>query len=110
MISGIRCNYLKVLVGVRRLDGGRPARHPTGRSAVKIAPGDFVNEHGIATAWSTGWMYFLSGPLPPEYNATPVCNQEVTEYHELKHSHKMFFDNVGSRYITFDNVFTVTKV
>ena len=76
----------------------------------KIAPGDFVNEHGIATAWSTGWMYFLSGPLPPEYNATPVCNQEVTEYHELKHSHKMFFDNVGSRYITFDNVFTVTKV
>ena len=33
-------------------------------------------------------------PLPPEYNATPVCNQELTEYHELKHSHKMFFDNV----------------
>jgi len=41
-------------------------------------PGDFVNFR----------------PLPPEYNATPVCNQEVTEYHELKHSHKMFFDNV----------------
>ena len=33
-------------------------------------------------------------PLPPEYIATPVCNQELTEYHELKHSHKMFFDNV----------------
>ncbi len=44
----------------------------------KIAPGDFVNFR----------------PLPPEDNATPVCNQELTEYHKLKHSHKMFFDNV----------------
>jgi hypothetical protein len=44
----------------------------------KIAPGDFVNFR----------------PLTPEYNATPVRNQELTEYHELKHSHKMFFDNV----------------
>jgi len=33
-------------------------------------------------------------PLLPEYNATPVCNQELTEYHELKHSRKMFLDNV----------------
>jgi hypothetical protein len=41
-------------------------------------PGDFVNFR----------------PLPPEYSATLVCNQELTEYHELKHSHKMFFDNV----------------
>ncbi len=44
----------------------------------KIAPGDFVNFR----------------PLPPEYSATLVCNQELTEYHELKHSHKMFFDHV----------------
>ena len=60
----------------------------------KFAPGDFVNFR----------------PLPPEYSAIPVCNQELTEYHELIHSHKMFFDNVLSCYITFDNVFTVTKV
>jgi hypothetical protein len=40
-------------------------------------------------------------PLPPEYNATPDCNQGLTEYHELKHSHKMFFDHVISRWITF---------
>jgi hypothetical protein len=33
-------------------------------------------------------------PLLPKYNATPVCNQELTEYHELKHSRKMFLDNV----------------
>jgi hypothetical protein len=48
----------------------------------------------------------LSGlnTLPPEYNATPVCNQELTEYHELKDSHKMFFDNVLSRYITLHHV------
>ncbi len=44
----------------------------------KIAPGNFVNFR----------------PLPPEDNATLVCNQELTEYHELKHSHKMFFDHV----------------
>ena len=44
----------------------------------KIAPGDFVNFR----------------PLPPEYSATPVCNQGFTEYHELKHSHKILFDNV----------------
>ena len=41
-------------------------------------PGDFLNFR----------------PLPPEYSATPVCNQGFTEYHELKHSHKMFFGNV----------------
>jgi hypothetical protein len=34
-------------------------------------------------------------PLLPKYNATPVCNQELTEYHELKHSRKMFLDNVN---------------
>ncbi len=45
--------------------------------------------------------------LPPEGNSTLVCYQELTEYHELKHSHKMFFDNVGSRYVTLDNVRTV---
>ena len=50
----------------------------------KIAPGDFVNFR----------------PLPPEYNVTLVCNQEFTEYHDLIHSNKMFFDNVR----------TVTKV
>ena len=33
-------------------------------------------------------------PLLPKYNATPVCNQELTEYHELKHSRKMFIDSV----------------
>ena len=48
--------------------------------------------------------------LPPEYSATPVCNQGLIEYHELKHSHKMFFDHVGSRYITLDNVFTVANL
>ena len=58
---------------------------------IRTYPGDFVNFR----------------PLPPEYNRTLVCNQELTEYHELKHSHKMFFDNVWSRYVTFDNVFTV---
>jgi len=50
----------------------------------KIALGDFVN----------------FGPLPPEFNATPICIQELTEHHELKHSHEMFFDNVSSRYVT----------
>ena len=29
------CNILILLVGVRRFDGGRPARHPTGRFAVQ---------------------------------------------------------------------------
>ena len=33
-------------------------------------------------------------PLLLKYNVTPVCNQDLTEYHESKHSRKMFFDNV----------------
>ncbi len=48
--------------------------------------------------------------LPPEYNRTPVCNKDLTEYHELRHSHKMFFDHVRSHSVMLDHVFTVAKV
>ncbi len=54
-------------------------------SRSEIAPIDFVNFR----------------PLPPEYNATPVCNQGLTEHHDLNHSPKMFIDHVTSRWITF---------
>ena len=46
---------------------------------------------------SVGWRARLGSnfrPLLPKYNATSVCNQDLTEYHESKHSRKMFFDNV----------------
>ncbi len=60
--------------------------------------GSWLRRSVLRTALRASVVASLLGvnfrPLPPEYSATPVCNQEVTEYHELKHSHKMFFDNV----------------
>ena len=56
--------------------------------------GAFGVQNACAFCDSRARLGSIFRPLLPKDNATPVCNQELTEYHELKHSRKMFLDNV----------------
>jgi len=66
-----------------------------------------ANRTHSAPRHSVGTASRLSGPLPPEGTDTLVHDQELTRISRIR---TITYGNVGSRYVTLDNVRTVAEL